>query len=242
MPCALAVVLAAKLTHLLREKNLVEVVHLLVGASVVIFPIRVVVNRACRIQLESLHALIHEHGQVIHPVLLAGKLAAGALGDDVLLLDAQVILLAEPEAEVEAHRAKLADEKAVVHRLRVLVLHPVRFRREPIVVPFLLGREVVALLHPLGLKPEHIAWHIELTEVHRVVQNVELLLAHVRPEAKPVGPFRQDVGTASDEGIFIKYGRHVLAHHQVEVRLIEGVDYVELGLLTVADVKETLAG
>ena len=190
MPGTLAVVLTAKLTHLLREQNLVEVVHLLVGASVVIFPVRVVVDRSGRIQLESLNTLIHEHGQVIHPMLLAGKLAARALGDDVLLLDAEVILLAEPESEVEAHGAQLADEEAVVHRLRVLILKPVRLRREPVVVPFLLGREVVALLHPLRLKPEHVARHVELAEAHRVVEDVELLLAHVRSEAESVGPFR----------------------------------------------------
>ena len=242
MPGTLAVVLTAKLTHLFREKDLVEVVHLLVGASVVIFPVRVVVDRSGRIQLESLHTLIHEHGQVIHPMLLAGKLAARALGDDVLLLDAEVILLAEPESEVEAHGAQLADEEAVVHRLRVLILKPVRFRREPVVVPFLLGREVVALLHPLRLKPEHVARHVELAEAHRVVEDVELLLAHVRSEAESVGPFRQDIGTARDEGIFIKDCRHVLAHHQEEVCLVEGVDDVEPVLPTVADVEETLAG
>ena len=70
MPGALAVVLPPQLTHLLREKNLIEVVHLLVGAPVVVLPGRMVVNRAGRVELESLHALIHEHGQMIHPMLL----------------------------------------------------------------------------------------------------------------------------------------------------------------------------
>ena len=84
---------------------------------------------------------------------------------------------------MEAHGAELADEEPVVQGLRELVLKPVRLRGEPVVVPFLLGREVVTLLHPLRLKPEHVARHIELAEAHGVVEDVELLLLHVRAEA-----------------------------------------------------------
>ncbi len=228
MPRALAVVVVAEFTHLLREQNLVEVVHFLVCVTVVVLPAVMVVDRAGRVELEALDSLVHERLQVVHPVLLAGKLAARAGRDVVLLLDAEVILFAEPEAEVEAHRAELADKEPVADCLRGLVLLPVWFRRELFVVPFLLGREVVALLHPLRLKPENVARHLELAEAYRVVEDVELVLEHIRSEAESVGPFRQDIGTARDEGIFIQHSRHVLAHHQVEVGLVVGGEDVEL--------------
>ena len=75
-----------------------------------------------RIQLESLHPLIHESGQMIHPVFFARSVPALAQSDFVLLGDAQVVILAKPEAKMEAHRAQLADEQSVVKLLRVLVM------------------------------------------------------------------------------------------------------------------------
>ena len=227
VPCALPVVFAPKFTHLFRQQHLVQIVHLLVRATVVVFHVRMIVDCPGRIQLESFYPLIHESGQVVHPVFLAGSVPALAQSHIVLLGDAQVIILAKPEAKVEAHRAQLADEQAVVQLLRMLVVRPVRFRREFVEIPVFLRREIVAFLHPLRLKPEYIARHVGLPEHDGIAQYVPLVLKHVRPEAKPVGPFWQDIATPRQQSIFIQDGRHVLAYEYIEVGFLRQVQDVE---------------
>ena len=96
VPCALPVVFAPEFTHLLRQQHLVQIVHLLVRAPVVVFHVRMIVDCPSRIQLESLHPLIHESGQMIHPVFFAGSVPALAQSHIVLLGDAQVVILAKP--------------------------------------------------------------------------------------------------------------------------------------------------
>ena len=126
--------------------------------------------------------------------------------------------------------------------LGVLVLDPVGFRGESIVVPSLLGREVVTLAHPLRLEPENVAGNINLSEHGGIVEDVELLLAHVGAEAESVGPFWKHVGASGHVGVGVEDCGHVISSHQEEVGLVVGIDDVEQVLLDAAHVKETLAG
>ena len=242
VPGTPAVVVASEFGHLLRQQHLVEVMHLGIGAAIVVLPFRMVVDGAGRVELESLDALVHKGFQVVHPVLLTGSRASFALSDNVFLGNAQIIFLTEPESEVESHRAELADEQPVVHRLRILILKPVGFRGETVVVPFLLGGEIVTFLHPLRLEPEYVARDIDLAEHRRIVQDVELLFAHIRTEAESVRPLREYVGPSGNDGVKVEDVRHILSEHQEEVGFVAGVDYIEKVFVYAAYVEEALPG
>ena len=143
---------------------------------------------------------------------------------------------------MEAHGAELSDKEPVVELLGVLVLHPVRFGGETVVIPAFLSGEVIAFSHPLRLQPEHVARDIYLAEHRRVVEYVELLLTHIRAEAKAVGPLRKHIGAAGDCGVRVQYGWHIGACHQEEIGLVVGVDNIEQVLVHGAYVEEALSG
>ena len=241
VPDALACVGAGHAVHLLLEQDLVEIVHLLVRQPVVIGGVRMLVDGAGRIHLEAFHAVVQEGRQMVHPMLLPGLRPAFARRDLVFFRDAQVIFLAEPETQVEAHVAQLADEEAVVQFLGILVLDPVRFGGELLEVPFLLRGEIVALLHPLRLQPEHVAGDLGLAEENRIVQDVPLVLAHVGTEAEAVGPFGQDVIAAGHGGVAAQQLLHRRGGEEIEVRFVTGVVDVEMLGIGVGDVEEVLA-
>ena len=94
MPAALAGVPAGHGCHLLHEQDLVQVMHLLVGQAVIVFPGRMLVDGAGRIQLESVHSHVHEVGQMVRPVFQPGLGTPFALGDQVFFYDTVVIFLA----------------------------------------------------------------------------------------------------------------------------------------------------
>ena len=217
MPAALARMLPGHGCHLLHEENLVQIMHLLVGKAVMIFPGRVFVDGAGRIQLESVHSHVHEIGQMVGPVLQPGLGAPFALGDEVLFDDAVVVFLAEPEPEMDTHAAEFADEQTGIELLGHLVLQPVRLRGELVVVPAFLRREIVAFFHPLRLEPEEVDGHSHLTEVRGVAEDGPLVLTHVGAEGESVGPLGKNVGTSSDLRIKIQHGRHVGTRHQIEI-------------------------
>ena len=80
--------------HLLHKKDLVQVVHLLVGKAVIVFPGRVLVDGAGGVKLESVHSHVHEVGQMVRPVFQPGLGTSFALGDQVFFYDTVVIFLA----------------------------------------------------------------------------------------------------------------------------------------------------
>ena len=242
IPDAASQVFAGHQVHLFLEQDLVEVVHLPVGAAVVISRIRVLVDCAGRIQLEAFDAIVQEGLEVVHPVFLTGLGLAVPGCDRIFLGDAEVIFLAEPEAQVEAHVAQLADEEAVVELLGVFVLEPVRLGGEFLEVPLLLRGEVVALFHPLRFQPEDVAGNAQLAEEDRVVQDVPLILAHVGTEAEAVGPFRHHVVATGDARVLAQQFLHRGGSHQVEIGLVAGVVDIEMVLVGVGDVEEVLAG
>ena len=141
------------------------------------------VYRACRVHLETVHAIVHEVFQVIHPVFLPGKGFSHRLCQRIFLRNAQVILDAEPKSHVIAHPMQAADKQTVILFLRIARGIPIGFSRKLLVVPFLLGRKVVTFLHPLRFEPEQVARDARLAEAHGIVQDVELIFQHIRTEA-----------------------------------------------------------
>ena len=183
MPGTAAGVLAGHLVHLFREKDLVQVVHFLIRTSVIVLEVRVFVDRAGGVQLEAVYAVVHEMGQVVHPVFQPGSVFPGSGGQRVLFGDAQVIFFAQPKPQVIAHPMQAADEEAVVLLLRIAGRIPIGFCREQLIVPFLLSREVIAFLHPLGFEPEEVAGYAHIAEPDGIVQDIELVFEHVRSKA-----------------------------------------------------------
>ena len=72
LPRTDALVVAEHTVHLSRHQHLVQVMHLFVGESVVILPVGMLVERARRIELEAVDALVHKIGQVVEPVTAGG--------------------------------------------------------------------------------------------------------------------------------------------------------------------------
>ena len=220
VPVALARVLAHHHLHLLGQQYLVEVVHVLVGITVVVVAVGVLIDGACRVHLESAYTIVYEGLEVVHPVLLTALGLTGGACEQVFFGQTEVIVLAEPEAELEAHGLESSGEELEVLALLLLIGHPVGLDGEELVVPLLLGGEVVALFHPLGLQPDEVAGHVHLAEAYGIVEYLEHVFEHVGAEAHAVGPLGLQIGSAGDEGVGIDEGRHVAASHEVEVGLV----------------------
>ena len=110
-----------------------------------------VINGAGRVQFESVHPHVHKGGQVVRPMLQSGLRPAFTGCYQIFFYDTVVIFFAQPESQVYAHTAEFPHEQARIELLGHLVLEPVGFGRELVVVPALRGREIVAFLHPLRL-------------------------------------------------------------------------------------------
>ena len=217
LPRTDALVVAEHTVHLSRHQHLVQVMHLFVGKSVVILPVGMLVERARRIELEAVDALVHKIGQVVEPVLLARLRAAFARCDNILFDNALVVVDAEPQAQLIAQPVQAADEAGFPFVLRELFLDPVAFGREEFVIPALFGREVVIFRHPLRFDPHHVTRHLFGAETHRVVHHLELVLLHMTAERKAVHPARQHVGAAGKRRVEAEGLRHGTAHHHVKV-------------------------
>ena len=242
VPAALAGVAARHLGNLLGHKDLADVVHLVVTVSVVVFPLGMGVDGTGRIQFEAHYAHIHKGGQVVGPVLHTGSVPAFADRDEVFLNDTGVVFLAEPQAQFDSHAVELTHEQARIILLGHLVLHPVRFGGEAVVVPLLLGGEIVALGHPLGLQPEKVYRHAHIPEMGGIVEDGPLVFPHVGAEGKAIGPAGEYIASAGDLGIEVEDGGHVRSRHQVEIGLSESVVDVEGLGIGIANVKVAFAG
>ena len=154
MPRTESSVFTHHLIHLLRQKNLVQVMHLFIGVSVIILEIRMFVYRTCRVHLETVYTIIHKVLQMIHPVLLPGKRLHHRLRQRILLRNAQIILDTEPKPHVIPHPMQTADKQPMVFFLRIASRIPISFSRKLLIVPFLFSREIITFLHPLRFEPE----------------------------------------------------------------------------------------
>ena len=105
---------------------------------------------------------------------------------------------------MDAHAPELAHEQAGIELLGHLVLQPVGLGRELVVIPPLLGGEVVAFLHPLRLQPEEVHGHSHLAEIGGVGKDGPLVFTHVRAECKAIGPLGKHVCTSGNLGIEIQ--------------------------------------
>lgn len=117
--------------------------HLFVGKSVVILPVGMLVERARRIELEAVDALVHKIGQVVEPVLLARLRATlHARCDNILFDNALVVVDAEPlQAQLYKPPVQAADEAGFPFVLPGTAPgNPVAFRREEFVIPSSFGR------------------------------------------------------------------------------------------------------
>ena len=200
------------------------------------------VNGTGRIHLETFHTIVQEGFQVIHPVLLARLRPAFARRNLILFGNAQVILLAKPQAQMEAHVAQFSNEKTVVQLLGILVLQPVGFRGEFIKIPTLGRREIVSFLHPLRFQPEYVAGNLQLTEEDGIVQDIPLILTHVRTEAQAIGPLGKHIIAPRHPGIELQDVLHRGAAQKVEIGLVKGIEDVEYVFFSIADIEEILAG
>ena len=103
MPGTKSCMFTHHLVHLLRQKDLVQVMHLFIGMSVVILKIRMFIYCTCRVHLETVHAIIHKIFQMLHPMLLAGKRLSHRFRQRILLRNAQIILDTEPKSHMIPH-------------------------------------------------------------------------------------------------------------------------------------------
>ena len=103
MPGTKSCMFTHHLVHLLRQKDLVQVMHLFIGMSVVILKIRMFIYCTCRVHLETVHTIIHKIFQMLHPMLLAGKRLSHRLRQRILLRNAQIILDTEPKSHMIPH-------------------------------------------------------------------------------------------------------------------------------------------
>ena len=242
IPDAFPHVLAGHLVHLFLEQDLVQIVHFFVCPAVIIDSIGMLVNGTGRIHLETFHTIVQEGFQVIHPVLLARLRPAFARRNLILFGNAKVILLAKPQAQMEAHVAQFSNEKTVVQLLGILVLQPVGFRGEFIKIPTLGRREIVSFLHPLRFQPEYVAGNLQLTEEDGIVQDIPLILTHVRTEAQAIGPLGKHVIAPRHTSIEAQDILHRGTAQKVEIGLVKGIEDVEYVFFGIADIEEILAG
>ena len=115
MPRTESSVFTHHLIHLLRQKNLVQVMHLFIGVSVIILEIRMFVYRTCRVHLETVYTIIHKVLQMIHPSAPARKEASPiAFANASSSGNAQIILDTEPKPHVIPHPMQTADKQPMV--------------------------------------------------------------------------------------------------------------------------------
>ena len=239
VPAALASVGTVHASHLFRQQDLVEIVHFLIGAAVVITEIEVLVQGAGRVHLKALHAKVNERLQVVHPVLLTGR---GGTHEGIFLYYGSVVFLADPQPEMIAEGIEFSDEKVGIVLFGILFLTVERFRGELVVIPTLLGREIVVFVHPLGLQPEDIARDVMLPEAYGIRKDIPLVLTHLRAEAETVSPFGEQIVASGQKGVGVEDIRHRSACHKVKIRLRAGRVDIQAVLLRRCDVKIALAG
>ena len=124
VPASLAGVVAIHGRHLLRKQHLVEIMHLVIPASVVIFLICMFPYIPGGIHLETLDSQINELLQMIHPMLQSGCISPLSHGYGILFSNRQIIIFTNPQPQVVSHTSKPPDEHGAPILFRKFVLHP----------------------------------------------------------------------------------------------------------------------
>ena len=139
-------------------------------------------------------------------------LPGGFPGDQLLLVPEQVVVAAQPEAQLHAHAAHCAGEG--VRSLRA----PVREVETPR-VPALARGGVVELLHPPRLQADHVARDFVVAEPHRLVDELELVDPLVRDEREAEVPHGRQRGASGEARVRVEHRAVACAGEEVEVGL-----------------------
>ncbi len=114
---------------------------------------------------------------------------------------------------------KPPDEQLVVLGLGVVFVPPVRLRRELVEIPGLRCREIITLGHPLGFKPEQVAWEPHIPHHGAVSHDIELVFQHIGTETQSICPARKQVRPSGHLGVSIQERGDPVTEHEVEIRL-----------------------
>ena len=171
----------------------------------------------------ALHALVEEHlRHEVAAAVAALRRRTRKPGGALLLEPEHVVVVAEPERQLEAHVLEGADPRAPV----VGRLDPVGELEAPL-VPALLGGEVVAVLHPAGLQADYVAGELLPAELERLARQVERVDVLVGDVGEAECERRQQRRAAGEARVRVEHRAVVspLEHVEVDFALLRRHDH-----------------
>ncbi len=227
-------VLGEALLHLLAVDHGIDIVYLLVGVAVGEEPVGMGHDLIGAVQLECVRAVVDELFEMLKPVLAllcelvhaaggaevrilnrralcAGLLVAGRV---VFFLPEQIVVAAQPQAQLVAHLMQIVDERPVA----VIVFGQPVGHIEALGIPLFLSAEVVVPAHPARLKPHDVAGNFVAAEHHAVFEQIARVFALIVDECQAIGGLGQHHRPAGDARVLLQRALHVLREEHIHVQ------------------------
>ena len=227
-------ILGEALLHLLAVDHGIDVVNLLVGVAVGKEAVGMRHDLIRAVQLEGVRAVVNKLFEMLEPVLaLLCELVHAAGGAEVRILDRrafcagllvlrrvvfllpeQIVVAAQPQAQLVAHLMQIVDERPVA----IVVFGQPVGHIEALGIPLFLSAEVVVRAHPARLEAHDVAGNLLTAEHHAVFEQIARVFSLVVDEGQAVGGLGQHHRPAGHARVLLQRALHVLREEHIHVQ------------------------